>query len=303
MTPAVPPRFDFLELALDDRCNLRCVGCFSCEGTGASLTTLRAAEWLKWGRARGATRLWLGGGEPLLRPDVIGLTRAARALGYREVHVQTNGVRLAYAGAVRALGAAGVTHVRLNLKSHDAEVHDRATSVQGSHALLDEALTNLTGAPFEVAGDVLLTTETIPGLAETVSRYAARGVRAFSLWLLSASDSRDPAVASAVPSLSRVAIALGRAAEAADAAGVSLESLHTPPCSLPWELRARFKPARAWGLVVVDASGRPFPLASSPFEGGAYAEACARCAARATCPGPRADYRAIHGDAELVPIT
>ncbi len=303
MSSALPPRFDFLELSLDDRCNLRCVGCFSCEGRGASLSTARAAEWLKWGRSRGATRLWLGGGEPLLRGDVIGLSRAARALGYAEVHVQTNGVRLAYPGVARALVTAGVTHLRLNLKSHDAAIHDRATSVDGSHALLDEALTNLTGLTLELAGDVLLTTETTPGLAQTVSAYAARGVRAFSLWLLSAADSREPAVAAAVPSLTAVARALADAVEVADAAEVALESLHTPPCALPPALRSRFKPAGAWGLVVVDASARPFPLAASPFEGGAYTESCGRCAARPSCPGPRADYRAIHGDSELVPIT
>lgn len=303
MTLAVPPRFEFLELALDDRCNLRCIGCFSCEGRGASLTTQRAAEWLKWGRARGATRLWLGGGEPLLRPDVIGLTRAARALGYREVHVQTNGVRLAYAEVVRALVAAGVTHVRLNLKSHDAAVHDGATSVEGSHALLDAALANLAGAQVALAGDVLLTTETTPALPETVAWYADRGVPTFSLWLLSAADSRDPKVAAAVPSLTDVARALDAAAAVADARGVVLESLHTPPCTLSPAQRARFKPASAWGLVVVDASGAPFSLAASPFEGGAYVDACRDCTLRATCPGPRADYLAIHGAAELTAIT
>ncbi len=302
MSPVVPPRFDVLELSLDDRCNLRCVGCFACEGRGAALTTARAAHWLRWGRSRGATSLWLGGGEPLLRSDVIGLSRAARALGYAEIIVQTNGVRLAYPGVLRALVAAGVTRLRLNLKSHDPAVHDRLTSVDGSHALLDEALSNLAGSSLVVHGDVLLTTETVAGLSDTIARYAARGVRGFSLWLLSAADSRDPEVAARVPTLSAVAGALLAAAPVADALGVTLESLHTPPCTLPAEHRPLCKPAAAWRLVVVDASERPFPLAASPFEGGAYVDACGRCAWRTSCPGPRADYLAIHGDAELVPV-
>lgn len=267
------------------------------------MSTDKAAEWMRWGRKHGATKLWLGGGEPLLRKDVLRLCKAARMLGYDEVHVQTNGVRLAYAAFADALSSSGVTHLRLNVKTHDAAVHDRLTQVDGSHASLDDALARFAGGAQHVTGDVLLTASTVPALAATIERYASRGVQAFSLWLLSASDSASPDVAREVPRLTDVAVALQALPALAARLGVTVESLHTPPCALPPELRSLFKPAASWGLVVVDASGVPFALGASPFEGGAYVATCASCSARSWCPGPRADYVAIHGASELTPLT
>src|SRR3984957_18354949 len=87
----------WLELALDYRCNLRCLGCHACVDTGESMATGAAMALLREGRRRGCSRLWMGGGEPTLRPDLLHLMRAARSLGYDEVLLQTNGMRLSYA--------------------------------------------------------------------------------------------------------------------------------------------------------------------------------------------------------------
>jgi MoaA/NifB/PqqE/SkfB family radical SAM enzyme len=262
-----------------------------------------AARWLRWGRAQGLAGAWLGGGEPTLREDLFPLLRQARKLGYREVLIQTNGLRLAYDRYTQALVEAGLGAVRLNLKSADAAIHDQICQRDGAHALVDQALVHLAASPVQVLADVLLTRATLPGLAATVERYAARGVRGFSLWLLSAHDSPDPAVGAEVPPLSEVARALATAAGVAAARGVTIESLHTPPCALPGPLRGLFRPPSSWGLVVVDASQRPFSLEGSAFEGGAFLPGCQGCARRPGCPGPRADYLALHGAAEFVPIT
>src|SRR5277367_1549105 len=89
-----PPTW--VELALDYRCNLRCLGCHACHDTGESLSPAAAVQALRDARRRGCSRLWLGGGEPTLRPDLLGLVRAARSLGFSDVLLQTNGMRLAY---------------------------------------------------------------------------------------------------------------------------------------------------------------------------------------------------------------
>jgi hypothetical protein len=68
---------------------------------------------------------------------------------------------------------------------------------------------------------------------------------------------------------------------------------------LPAPLRAIWQPATDLAITVVDAGGHSFPLESSPFEGGARVEACASCAARDRCGGPRADYVGIHGAGEF----
>jgi MoaA/NifB/PqqE/SkfB family radical SAM enzyme len=291
-----------LEIALDYRCNLRCVGCRACEDTGERLTAERVAALLREARAAGVRSAWFGGGEPTLRDDLLGLVRHARASGFDEVCVQTNGLRLAYPAYARALLEAGVTEVRVNAKSHVPELHDRLSRLEGAHALLVRALENLAQSTprVRVVADVLLTSSTVGALPEAVAFFAERGVTGFALWLLSASDvEADAAVAREVPRIADLAPSLERAAEVARARGVELVSFHTPPCTLPSALRPLWRPATELAMTVVDAGGHAFPLEASPFEGGARVEACASCAARERCGGPRADYLAIHGATEF----
>lgn len=296
---ADPPAW--LELALDYRCNLRCLGCHACQDTGESMSTTAAILSIRQGRQRGSSRLWLGGGEPTLRDDLLVLVRAARAVGYDEVLLQTNGMRLSYPAYRDAIVAAGVGEVRFNVKSHRAELHDRISGAD-CHALLLTALTGMSGTGLKVSADVLVTRSTLPDLPELIPFFATRGVARFVLWLLSAADSTDADVAREVPTLSEIAPVLSLAAIAATAAGVDLKSLHTPPCTLPPNLRRLFEPASSLGLIVTGPDGRSFPLESSSFEGGAYLEGCGRCVERSRCGGPRADYLALHGASEFVPI-
>lgn len=302
--PAPAPR-RWLELALDYRCNLRCIGCHACDDGGERLSSQQAASFIKWGRDRGIDRLWLGGGEPTLRDDLFALVRGARRLGYREVALQTNGMRLAYPRYRDAAIAAGVTEIRFNVKSHRAEVHDRLSGDVPSHALLVQAVEALAGTPVRVVADVLLLRGTAHELPALVAFFAPRGVRSFVLWLLSAADpvaSADARVAAEVPRIRDLWPALAGARDQAEKLGATLESLHTPPCTLPPDLRGIFAPASALGLLVVGPDAMPFPLEASPFEGGAYTDGCARCSRRASCGGPRADYRELHGDDEIVPL-
>ena len=292
----------WLEIALDYRCNLRCLGCHACHDTGESLSSTQALEVLRAGRARKITSLWLGGGEPTLRGDLLRLVKTARGLGYEEVLLQTNGMRLAYPAYVDALLAAGVTDVSVNVKSHVAEVHDRLSGVDGCHALLVAALEALAARDARVSADVLVTKTTMVDLPETVRFFAARGVRRFVLWLLSAADSAAREVDDEVPRIADVVPHLTRAASVAKDLSVELVSLHTPPCTLPGELRSVFLPASSLALLVVGPDGRSFPLEESSFEGGAYVEACAACVERGRCGGPRADYLRLHGAREIVPI-
>jgi MoaA/NifB/PqqE/SkfB family radical SAM enzyme len=291
-----------LEIALDYRCNLRCLGCRACEDTGERHSSERAARVLRDARAAGADGVWFGGGEPTLRDDLLTLVRHARALRYDAICVQTNGLRLAYPAYARELVECGVTEVRVNAKSHRAEVHDRLSRLEGAHSLLVRALGNLAslGDRVRVVADVLLTRSTADELPEIVAFFADRGASRFALWLLSAADAdSDAEVVREVPRITDVVPAIERAAAVARERGVALVSFHTPPCTLPAAIRAFWQPASDLAMTVVDAGGHSFPLESSPFEGGARVEACASCVARDRCGGPRADYVRIHGAGEF----
>jgi MoaA/NifB/PqqE/SkfB family radical SAM enzyme len=285
-----------LELALDYRCNLRCIGCRACEDRGERIPPGRAATLLREAREAGMTGAWIGGGEPTLREDLFALVRRARVLGFAEVVVQTNAMRLAYPAYARALVEAGVTEVRVNAKSARAEVHDRLSGEQGAHALLLRALENLSALPVRIAADVLLARSTAPHLDETVTFFADRGVRHFALWLLYGGELP---IDGEIPRISDIVPAFERAHALAHARGLELVSFHTPPCTLPPRLRAAWQPAKDLGIDVVDASGHRFPLHTSPFEGAGHVAACAGCAAADRCGGPRADYVRLHGAGEF----
>jgi MoaA/NifB/PqqE/SkfB family radical SAM enzyme len=294
---------DWLEIALDYRCNLRCLGCHACHDTGESLKGDRVLALLRQGRADGIGSLWIGGGEPTLRADLLRIVATAKHLGYARVLVQTNGMRLAYPAYTEALIRAGVTDVSFNVKSHDPGQHDRLSG-SSCHTLLLQALENAhVRREVRLAADVLLTRTTTPELEATVKFFAARGVTRFVLWLLSAADVGTPEVRAEVPRLAETAPYIARAHEVAQSLGVELVSLHTPPCTLLSGSREVFLPASSLALTVVNPDGRAFPLESSSFEGGAYVSACEGCAARfparEPCGGPRADYLSIHGAAEF----
>lgn len=61
--------------------------------------------------------------------------------------IQTNGLRLAYPAYAGALLEAGLTAVRLNLKSADPALADQLSGLPGAHALLDRALASLAPLP------------------------------------------------------------------------------------------------------------------------------------------------------------
>lgn len=300
------PAHDWVELALDYRCNLRCLGCRACEDTGESLPPSTALAILREARAAGVPNLWIGGGEPTLRPELLALVAAARKLGFSRVLLQTNGVRLAYPDYAAALVRAGVTDFSFNVKSRDAAAHDAATRVPGSHALLVSGISNVAreavGRDVRLAADVLLARATVASLGPTVEWFAALGITRFTLWLLSAADSADPEVAREVPSFAELAGPVAAAAELAARVGVELVTLHTPPCTLRPEHRRHYLPAQKLRLLVVDPSGRSFPLESSPFEGGVFLEGCTSCTHRQTCAGLRADHLERHPGEDLRPV-
>lgn len=297
------PRARWLELAADYRCNNRCVGCFSVQEHGATMSPRELLDALRLGRARGADALWLGGGEPTLRKDLLPLVRAARSLGYTRVKLQSNGMLLAYRVFAEKLREAGVTEVALSLKGSTENSHDARAQTPGGWKLLHEGLSHLRELGFTLEGDVLLyrsSTAELPGL---VRHFHAEGLEHFRLWVLSTVDSPEGALAAEVPRLSEVAAALrDTLALELSARPDFLQSLHTPPCVLGAALeRARFF-APELALLVVNPGGHSFMLEESPLEGGRYLEGCAGCAERARCGGLRADYLAIHGAEEFRPL-
>jgi len=118
-------------LELTYRCNWRCVFCYN--PRRHDVRRLSAAEWcgiLDDMRALGTLYVALTGGEPLVHPEFLAVTRAVRERAFA-LRVLTNGALVtdALAGEIAALRPMAV---ELSLHGATAETHDRATATPGS---------------------------------------------------------------------------------------------------------------------------------------------------------------------------
>jgi len=135
--------FDYLRIAVTDRCNLRCVYCMPERGvdfvrhdrllrTNEILRVIRVASKL------GVSKVRYTGGEPLVRNDILELVEGAvRTKGIRTVHLTTNGMLLpALAEPLRRVGLHGVN---VSLDTLDPERFSKCTRRTG----LEQVLTGL----------------------------------------------------------------------------------------------------------------------------------------------------------------
>lgn len=295
----------WIEITPDYRCNNRCLGCFSVDedGSGESMAPREFAHALVRGRATGATWLWLGGGEPTIRRDLIPVVREAKRLGYDRIRIQTNGMMLAYDEFTSRLADAGATEISLSIKGATRATHDRFANTDGSFDLMVRGAANARARGLTLEADLLVYASNAQELPAMVQGFFARGVSRFRIWLLAANEASAADVSVEVPRIADVIPHLA----AAMALGLSADpefivSLHTPTCTLPQEFRhAAFDPA-AFGLLVMNPGGHSFWLDESPIEGGAYLDSCASCAARSRCGGLRTEYLHRFGGDEFVPI-
>ncbi|MEI8257384.1 MAG: radical SAM protein, partial [Deltaproteobacteria bacterium] len=184
----------WLEITPDYRCNNRCVGCFSVNDAGPSMTPTEVVRALERARAAGTTALWLGGGEPTLRRDLFAIVAAARARGFTTVKLQTNGMMLAYPAFAARCADAGITEVSFGIRGATAETHDRLARTPGCFDLMCAGIAQARAAGMRCEGDVLVYASNHVELPRVVDTFAPLGLGLLRVWVLSAAETTDPAV-------------------------------------------------------------------------------------------------------------
>lgn len=127
-----------LRVSLTDRCSLRCSYCMPAEGlpwipSSDILTTAELVRLVAIAVGLGIEQVRLTGGEPLLRPDVVEIVAAIRALpNAPRISLTTNGLRLPSLAA--PLADAGLERVNISL---DTLRRDRFLAITRRDRLVD----------------------------------------------------------------------------------------------------------------------------------------------------------------------
>jgi MoaA/NifB/PqqE/SkfB family radical SAM enzyme len=128
------------------RCNARCGFCYYQElldnPKDKEPTTEQLMSQLRVLRQIGATEVEFTGGEPTIRHDLVQLTNYARTLGFINISLITNGLRLANFRFAKAVVEAGINDVLFSIHGHTSELHDAHTSTAGSFARIMQGLRN-----------------------------------------------------------------------------------------------------------------------------------------------------------------
>jgi wyosine [tRNA(Phe)-imidazoG37] synthetase (radical SAM superfamily) len=82
-------------------------------------------------------------GEPTLSRELLGYVRLARARGFADIALITNGRCLAYPDLTRRLVEAGVNRITISIHGHEARLHDGLTRTPGSFAQTRQGLDNV----------------------------------------------------------------------------------------------------------------------------------------------------------------
>jgi molybdenum cofactor biosynthesis enzyme MoaA len=119
-----------LHVSIGAVCNNNCVFCMEEDRDGRyvnnSAMTRERVRWILEGH-RGAEEVCFTSGEPTTRPELPEFAAWAKALGYRQISVMTNGRRLSQMAYAAALAKAGINRFYVSIHGHEKKLHEGLT--------------------------------------------------------------------------------------------------------------------------------------------------------------------------------
>lgn len=285
-----------LELRINRECNERCAFCNTPERSETILPGPEAVyAAIVAERAAGYEEITFTGREPTLDPELPAYLRAARAAGYRQIRVQTNGTTFASEAALARFVEAGMTAAEISLHTLDEPTFARLV---GPPRLLDKTLTalaNLSRIPrVEVHLVCVLTRLNLDHLAAVLERAATAHPRIAWVTVSPMAPVGDGAARlDLVPRLEELGAPLATAFEVAARHGLRLQvpsRCGAPLCAMP--------------EGTAHLSGEADNLPGQTLEPGkSKGSRCLECAAEPRCTGVWTAYLERYGEGELRPLS
>ncbi|HEY3309009.1 MAG TPA: GeoRSP system radical SAM/SPASM protein [Desulfuromonadaceae bacterium] len=165
--------------ALNNSCNFACRHCYSRIEQSDELDGATLRDCFEKVARLGVMAVNFGGGEPLLRKDLMDLATHAVNLKMR-VSMNSNGYLLDRSTA-QDLYEAGFASVGISLDSHDSKIHDQFRGVAGSHERALAALGHLKQAGIKTSLSTVICTINQDSLNELIAMALQHGVSRLNL--------------------------------------------------------------------------------------------------------------------------
>jgi len=307
-----------VRLTINSRCNQRCLFCGRSGNftSGSDMTGADAARIIRQLRRDHpeATQMTITGGEPTLSPALLPAIGYARELGFRDIIMTTNGIRLADADLANALRDAGLNRLIFSLHSPVSRTFDRITGTRGIFPRAIKALYNAV-TRFDVMVNMVINKHNYretPAMVRVLSLLQARSKASLRLMPSIVVIEDDPVHSTlawadiSIPN-SKLIPYLARAVryDHAQARPILLDQFdgycYFPMCACrdhP-ELLEHAPRARAGGSIwYVD----PDAAGGLPHGRRLKLTSCRSCRYDPVCLGIASGYAALYGFGELVPL-
>ncbi len=302
-----------LEIQLGHMCNNRCVFCVSGQrtehGDALPADVAPAIDALRAGRAKGIQKVTLLGGEPTLQPGFFEVVRAAVAMGFGEIVIFTNGVKLARASFVdELLATGGAFTFRLSFQGATRAAHERTTGKLGSFQRLVDALANLRARGQRVTVNMCVVRSNFESIDQFPALLRPHGVSQLHLDLMRPLDAgvrTDDELRAAMPRNSELVSHLdAMIAGFPDRFDVNVGNLPycVAPHLAPW-IHHDGEPTLTVAADGARELSAPWDKYLVKRRDKVKVEACRECVFDRECSGVFDTYRRFHGLAELRPIS
>jgi MoaA/NifB/PqqE/SkfB family radical SAM enzyme len=253
-------------------------------------------------KKEGVTGAVFTGGEPTLHPDLPEAVRAARAMGYESVQVQTNGRRFAYYDYCLELKKAGVTEMGPSLHGSTAAIHEALTRAPGSFKEVVSGMVNCKKLGMYVLTNSVITSvnyKDLPALARLLVRLKVNQYQFAYVHLVGSAWENRKTLA---PKKTAVMPYLKRALDVGRDAGVGCYTEAIPFCLM-----------KGYEDCVAERVIPEGPVSDADFyiesygdyrrdEGKAKRKECRACRWFSLCEGPWHEYPELFGWDEFKPV-
>lgn len=296
------------ELFLNYACQAKCAFCYNPPITDEllrrELSFEQAAAALYSAAKTGAKRLNLHGGEVTLRDDLAKIVRLAKKVGFEQITLVTNGVKLGDARYAKSLVSAGVTNVRVSLHAADDKTHDKIVMVPGALERALRGAEHLRTLKISLGLNFVLVRANAAKLPAVAKKFVASGL--FDEMIVYFPHEQGMMALNAGEIGVTYAQARRHLLDAAKAAPLGKMLIaNVPPCAAPeladllldWQK----EPVEA-ASAMMGPEGASTDLNAMKDAQRNEVAACRSCVLRERCRGVEPAYAKRHGDDEFRPL-